>query len=366
MDTYTHTSTRTQVKQEKVNLENLLEQEQEYIVNKLQKQLSTVLDEKRALESRLRENTEAILGTIHQHLQCWRRDNAATELPLPLPTPRVEAGVRGTVSDLESDGGEAAVQRTHLLVTHLTNQIDSLGQQQETYRADCTAHQTRNAELRTELQRLQIDNAALAHRVAREREKARDYSSSYCTYCVLAMYLLRTYYVLTTRKARDSERENARLETELELETERAFNLGSASGSHSRCSSYPPSPALSSTSGLNLAMISPRQMSLSQPYSPTRSSRDLDAATVYAAASALPSAPAPASSATFACSGPVSRADSAGRAASTASAVSPGRGGPRAPSPQSAGMPKQTDLCYVQPADDARGGRPMPPSYREP
>jgi hypothetical protein len=116
---------------------------QEYIVNKLQKQLSTVLDEKRALESRLRENTEEILGTIHQHLQQWRRDNAATELPPPPPMPHVEAGVRGTPSDLESDGGEAAVQRTHLLVTHLTAQIDALGQQQETYHRDCTTHQAR-------------------------------------------------------------------------------------------------------------------------------------------------------------------------------------------------------------------------------
>ena len=125
--------------------------------------------------------------------------------------------MRGTPSDLESDGGEAAVQRTHLLVTHLTAQIDALGQQQETYHRDCTTHQARthnttirtpsdtplvrppchtlagaqrratspgqtmphplqarNAELRTELQRLQADNAVLAHRVAREREKARD------------------------------------------------------------------------------------------------------------------------------------------------------------------------------------------------
>ena len=57
--------------------------------------------------------------------------------------PHVEAGVRGTPSDLESDGGEAAVQRTHLLVTHLTAQIDALGQQQETYHRDCTTHQAR-------------------------------------------------------------------------------------------------------------------------------------------------------------------------------------------------------------------------------
>ena len=48
--------------------------------------------------------------------------------------------------------------------------------------------QARNAELRAELQRLQADNAVLAHRVAREREKAKE-----------------------------TEREKARMETELEV-----------------------------------------------------------------------------------------------------------------------------------------------------
>ena len=70
-------------------------------------------------------------------------------------------------------------------------------------------------------------------------------------------------------QARDSEREKARLETELEQETERAFNLGSTSftDSRSRGSSYPPSPALSSTS--TPALISPRLV-LTLPYSPAR------------------------------------------------------------------------------------------------
>jgi len=297
-----------QVKQEKVNLENLLEQEQEYIVNKLQKQLSTVLDEKRALETRLRENTEEILGTIHQHLQQWRRDNAATELPPPPPMPHVEAGVRGTPSDLESDGGEAAVQRTHLLVTHLTAQIDALGQQQETYHRDCTTHQARNAELRAELQRLQADNAVMAHRVAREREKARD-----------------------------SEREKARLETELEQETERAFNLGSTSftDSRSRGSSYPPSPALSSTS--TPALISPRLV-LTLPYSPARDHSRRDSSESLSGTRPVLGRGTSESSLSGADSASVSRPDSAGGASNP---TTPGRA-PRAPSPHSTGKPKQT------------------------
>jgi len=298
-----------QVKQEKVNLENLLEQEQEYIVNKLQKQLSTVLDEKRALEARLRENTEAILGTIHQHLQRWRQgsDGTASEFPPPPPMPHADAGVRGTASDLESDGGEAAVQRSHLLVTHLTAQIDALGEQQERYHRECTAHQARNAELHSELQRLQAGNALLAHRVARERERARD-----------------------------SEREKARLETELEIETERAFNLGS--GSQSRGSSYPPSPALSAASAPS-NLISPRLGLLSLPFStsgshlggysersPSHSACDSERSASFSASL----------SASLSAADSISRPDSAG----ASNPLSPRA--PRDSSPHGAGKPKQT------------------------
>jgi len=259
-----------QVKQEKVHLENQLEQEQEYIVNKLQKQLSTVLDEKRALEARLSENTEAVLGTIHQHLQQWRRDRSSVDLPpMPaLPAPG-EAVLRRDSGDPASDGdgGEAAVQRSRLLVTHLTAQIDALGLQQETYHQQCQDHEARNEQLRAELQRLQGDNSVLAHRVAREREKLSDLT-----------------------------RDKARLETELELDSERAFNSsGGMLVSGSRCPSYPCSPALGALSPSALApslVVSPRLLNLPSatvpPFSPSADSRPRSAGESRADSSSRP------------------------------------------------------------------------------
>lgn len=197
--------------------------------------------------------------------------------------------------------------------------------------------QARNAELRAELQRLQADNAVLAHRVAREREKARESgregtaSSSWLT--PLAWLLTRNICILCSQ-ARDSERDRARLETELELETERAFNLGS--GSQSRCSSYPPSPALSSTSGTP-AMISPRLLTL--PYSPgLRREYSSDAPSGARLALGRGTSESSLSGAESVSVSAVSRPDSAG---GTSNPATPGRA-PREPSPHSAAKPKQT------------------------
>ena len=60
--------------------------------------------------------------------------------------------------------------RTHLLVSHLTREIDRLGEQQERYRRECEEQRKGNETLQHELSRLQAENAGLCHRVARERE----------------------------------------------------------------------------------------------------------------------------------------------------------------------------------------------------
>ena len=82
--------------------------------------------------------------------------------------------------------------------------------------------QARNAELRAELQRLQADNAVLAHRVAREQEKAR-HSTRRGHWALLCPFIMaaRPWHGHTPAaqaycsQARDSERDRARLETEL-------------------------------------------------------------------------------------------------------------------------------------------------------
>lgn len=246
------------VKEEKVHLENQLEQEQEYIVNKLQKQLSTVLDEKRALEARLRENTGAILQSIQLHLQQWTGVEAAVTHPSSV------AAVSGSAVDhdallrhgcewntetsITATDEEAA--RTHLLVSHLTHEIDRLGQQQEHFRDECEKQRKSNETLRMELARLQSDNAGLCHRVARERE-------------------IRAAAII----------DRARLETEIELDSERAFNnsstRSSVTSSPALSSSLPPTWALPSPRGLTPsltpALLSPRAASPKLPVSPTSS-----------------------------------------------------------------------------------------------
>lgn len=212
------------VKQEKVNLENLLEQEQEYIVNKLQKQLSAVLEEKRALETQLREGTSTILQTLQQHLEQWRERSSAPEADATLPSGLLTKGATGASSmlwpsDLDQDTSD--VQRTHLLVQHLAQEIDALGAQQHRYRHECEELHGQNEKLQEELARLQLDNSGLLHRIAREREIREE-----------------------------AQGEKARLEQELELDSERAFNSASSR------SSVPGSPALTSS----LAPLSPRML----------------------------------------------------------------------------------------------------------
>ena len=138
-------------------------------------------------------------------------------------------------------------------------------------------------------------------------------------------------------QARDSERDRARLETELELETERAFNLGSGTGS--RCSSYPPSPALSSTSGTP-AMISPRLLTL--PYSPgllrRENSSDAPSGRCDIRALRRGTSESSLSGAESVSVSALSRPDSAGGLSNPAT---PGRA-TREQSPHSAGKSKQT------------------------
>lgn len=178
-----------------------------------------------------------VAQSIQHHLEQWRVrsfDGAEDAPPPPSPsllqsysstdvsTSSSESQLRrGVPNDDISDvaAAEAAdVQRTHLLVKHLTQEIDRLGEQQERYRRECEEQRHNNEQLQQELHRLQVDNAGLTHRVLRERE-------------------IRELVI----------GEKARLETELELDSERAFNTSSASGTSlltSARSSATASPAL--------------------------------------------------------------------------------------------------------------------------
>ena len=235
-------------------------------MNKLQKQLSTVMAEKAALEARLRDNTGAILQSIQQHLSQWTSANPsspckasgpsaapahaepssparapcgltaavtssprtplsehsasapgasvpavvqisdpastaassssttvptlphlppsapvhpppphAVDLPALQAQPSLLSSGHSSRAESALDGADGAApkdewQRTHLLVSHLTREIDQLGAQHEHFKRECEEHRSGNDKLRVELSRLQHENAGLCHRVARERE----------------------------------------------------------------------------------------------------------------------------------------------------------------------------------------------------
>jgi len=147
---------------------------------------------------------------------------------------------------------DEAQRSQHLLVSHLTAEIDQLGTQQETFRTECEVQQKANERLQAELARLQAENSGLCHRVARERE---------------------------IRAAAIADR--ARLETEIELDSERAFNSSALSSvnsspalSHvsSSQTSLPPTWHLPSPRGLTPSMLTPSVLSSSSQLSPRAAS----------------------------------------------------------------------------------------------
>mmetsp|Transcript_16882 Transcript_16882/g.47057 ORF Transcript_16882/g.47057 Transcript_16882/m.47057 type:complete len:194 (+) Transcript_16882:488-1069(+) len=128
----------------------------------------------------------------------------------------------GLAMGLAPEEARGELERTHLLVSHLASEIDALGQAQERYRRECEEQHQEAEKLREELQRLQADNAVLVNRVAREKE--------------------------IRERAQE---EKAKLQQEIEFDSERIFN------SCSSRSSVPGSPALGAAPGFFVPPLSP-------------------------------------------------------------------------------------------------------------
>ena len=99
----------------------------------------------------------------------------AVDLPALQAQPSLLSSGHSSRAESALDGADGAApkdewQRTHLLVSHLTREIDQLGAQHEHFKRECEEHRSGNDKLRVELSRLQHENAGLCHRVARERE----------------------------------------------------------------------------------------------------------------------------------------------------------------------------------------------------
>ena len=83
-----------QVRKEKVDLESHLEMEQEYIVNKLQKQLTEVIRQKNALEMKLNEGHGGLISKLEQSVDQYKESLQPQVFPgVHLTTADQSAGV---------------------------------------------------------------------------------------------------------------------------------------------------------------------------------------------------------------------------------------------------------------------------------
>ena len=91
---------------------------------------------------------------LQLHLERWRerstqpgQEDAAPSLqPLGTSSTILSSAQSELGPELGADN-DSEVERTHLLVTHLAQEIDALGGQQERYGADCEALSLKNARL---------------------------------------------------------------------------------------------------------------------------------------------------------------------------------------------------------------------------
>jgi len=163
-----------------VQLENELEHEQEYIVNKLQKQLRVITAEKSKLEAKLRDESHGLFDTL---------DASLTRL-----------------KGMGEDERIKAMER-------MTTEIRSLRSQQEKFDKERSDFQTKNGSLREDLNKLRSQNNRLQQKIMAEHSKLKEITDA-----------------------------KTLLEQNREIDLERLYNLGSTlkldhSGNNRRASS---------------------------------------------------------------------------------------------------------------------------------
>lgn len=137
-----------QLRQEKVDLEIELENEQEKIFNRLHKQLSTVTAEKEALEVRLSEGSTGLLDAL-----------------------------AATLDRLKSDSTFQADQEQLQLLDRLTAEIDTLKLSHESTEKERSVQRAKSEIAITELKQLKRENASLRAKVEAEHRKLSQITS---------------------------------------------------------------------------------------------------------------------------------------------------------------------------------------------
>ena len=160
-----------------MNLENELEHEQEYIVNRLQKQLSAVTAEKAQLEAKLNDEHRGLFDTL---------DASLVKLK----------GMGDTGKEM------------HVPMDSMAKEISQLRQQQEEFDTERKKFKEKNSMLREDLNKRKSENHRLQQKIMREHHKCKEMTDA-----------------------------KVNLEKTREIDLERLYNLASSSRAHPRASS---------------------------------------------------------------------------------------------------------------------------------
>ena len=128
-----------------MTLENELENEQEYIVNRLQKQLTIVTAEKKQLEAKLQDEQSGLFDTLDASL----------------------VRLKGTMPKTRADEQEK-----------MASEISQLRQQQSDFEKERADYRQRNARLRDDLEKRKAENNRLQQKIMREHNKFREISDA--------------------------------------------------------------------------------------------------------------------------------------------------------------------------------------------
>jgi len=146
----------SQAQSEKVTLERRLENEQEYITMRLNKQLSAVRAEKDKLQSTQHAEAESLLAAISASIQRLRAETDSLSPGPQSPSPSSASGA-------DSPGGL-------VLLTRLEQELASIQKRFAQRSAEHLADAAASAEHEAELQRLRTENWLLRQRISASEE----------------------------------------------------------------------------------------------------------------------------------------------------------------------------------------------------
>jgi len=143
---------------EKVDLESALEREQEYVVNKLQRQMAQVNEDKRQLEKKLQEGNIGLIEQMEQAISRIRSGSFESDNNSPSTTPTCGEEAR-LLSQLQEMGREIRLLKA------------AQNSNERRFSERINGDKEQEAGAAEELQRLRHQNYILGQKIIREAEK---------------------------------------------------------------------------------------------------------------------------------------------------------------------------------------------------